>query len=560
MTAALLNHLWQSSAFLSIASIVAFALRRQSAAVRFWVWSAASLKFLVPFGALAGLFATHPDAPPFPALAVRAAQPFNIGAAAVNFSPLAAMPAPIAWHWSWLFAAIWLAGVVAVLALWTQRWWIVVQARRRGCSVPGDVPTIMTASSVEPGVFGIFHPVLLLPHNLAERLTSSQMEAVIAHEMCHVRRRDNLWSALHLLVEAVFWFFPPVWWLGARLIAERELACDEAVLTCGANAEEYAAGVLMVCRFYAAASTSSAACVAGVSGGDLTRRVRGIMDFAGSRRLGRAQQLALAGLLLAAASAPIVGRRLFAQKTTTAPALHFDAAAIHEWGSGHGPTGSFTVGVLSSPGRIYAQCADLNTFIHYAFHLMGSEPVEGMPDWAKASCGYPDSRGAFTLDATEPAGTSKDQSRQMMQSLLAERFNLATHWENRRMPIYTLVIAPGGFKLAPSDPAKDPPINPGSISCPTDDPHCNSGVCCGSMPVSAIAWSLTGTLGRPVIDKTGLQGDYFFDRLQWRGDDATSSPLPSLPALLRQYGLELKSETGPVPVLVITHLEKLHGQ
>lgn len=51
---------------------------------------------------------------------------------------------------------------------------------------------------VEPGVFGIRHPVLLLPEGIADRLTPAQLEAVLAHEMCHVRRCDNLTAAIHL--------------------------------------------------------------------------------------------------------------------------------------------------------------------------------------------------------------------------------------------------------------------------------------------------------------------------------------------------------------------------
>jgi beta-lactamase regulating signal transducer with metallopeptidase domain len=53
--------------------------------------------------------------------------------------------------------------------------------------------------------------------------------------MCHVRRRDNLFAAVHMAVEAIFWFHPLVWWIGSRLLEERELACDEEVLRMGAS-------------------------------------------------------------------------------------------------------------------------------------------------------------------------------------------------------------------------------------------------------------------------------------------------------------------------------------
>ncbi len=68
---------------------------------------------------------------------------------------------------------------------------------------------------------------------------------------------------------------------------------------------------------------------------------------------------------------------------------------------------------------------------------------------------------------------------------------------------------------------------------------------------------LSRPLGRPVIDKTGLSGTYYFGLLRWAGDDGVGSSLPSLPALLREeFGLELKAETGAVPILVIDHVEK----
>ena len=93
-----------------------------------------------------------------------------------------------------------------------------------------SAPTLM-----EPGIFGILRPVLLLPEGIAERLTPLQLRAIVSHEICHVCRRDNLTSAIHMAVEAIFWFHPLVWWLGARLVEERERACDEEVLRAGSS-------------------------------------------------------------------------------------------------------------------------------------------------------------------------------------------------------------------------------------------------------------------------------------------------------------------------------------
>jgi bla regulator protein blaR1 len=81
-------------------------------------------------------------------------------------------------------------------------------------------------------------------------LTSEQLKAIFDHELCHVECRDNLTALLHMLVEAIFWFHPLVWWVGARLVDERERACDEAVLQAGNAPEVYAEGILEVCKLY----------------------------------------------------------------------------------------------------------------------------------------------------------------------------------------------------------------------------------------------------------------------------------------------------------------------
>ena len=75
--------------------------------------------------------------------------------------------------------------------------------------------------------------------------------------------------------------------------------------------------------------------------------------------------------------------------------------------------------------------------------------------------------------------------------------------------------------------------------------------------MTALTGLLSHQLERPVIDKTDLTGSYYFGVLKWAGEDSSSSSLPSLFALMcEQFGLELKPESGSVPVLVIDHVEK----
>src|SRR5206468_2258299 len=156
---------------------------------------------------------------------------------------------------------------------------------------------------LEPGIVGVFHPVLLLPAGIAQRLTAQQLDAVFAHELCHVRRRDNLSSAIHMIAEALFWFHPLVWWIGARLVEERERACDEGVLRLGKEPRIYADAILNVCKLYV---ESPLVCVSGVTGSDLKKRIEAIMMNRTGQRLNHAKKLLLAGAGVAALAGPFV--------------------------------------------------------------------------------------------------------------------------------------------------------------------------------------------------------------------------------------------------------------
>ena len=149
-------------------------------------------------------------------------------------------------------------------------------------------------------MFGVFRPVLLLPEGIFERLAPAQLHAVIAHELCHVRHRDNLIAAMHMFVETVFWFHPLVWWIGKRMVEERERACDEEVLRLGSEPRVYAEGILNVCKSYL---SSPLACASGVTGSDLKRRIEAIVTNRAARNLDLRRRI----LLIAAGAVALVG-------------------------------------------------------------------------------------------------------------------------------------------------------------------------------------------------------------------------------------------------------------
>ena len=330
MGPAVANHMWQSTAFGVVAAGLALALRRNHARARYWIWMAASVKFMVPFALLISLGGMLPR----PQHTV-VTMPVYSAVDEVSLPFVDAMPVAEPTHdairprhergtqLTWL-VVVWLAGFVAVLGVWCMRWRQVAGTLRR--AVPANdgreaellqlvqrtmgrvtrgrgtcVRLVLSHELMEPGVFGVFRPVLIWPARLSERLDDEHIEAILAHEVCHVRRRDNLTAALHMLVEAVFWFHPLVWWLGARLVEERERACDEEVLELCRHPQVYAESILKVCEFCV---ESPLACVSGVTGADLSKRVRSIMTLR-LRRLGVAGKMALAALALAAIAAPV---------------------------------------------------------------------------------------------------------------------------------------------------------------------------------------------------------------------------------------------------------------
>jgi len=316
MTFMILNHLWQSTLCLGIAAALTLLLRPNGAAVRYRIWLAASVKFLVPFAAIVWLgHALAPvrvttirsaAMPPAAFAAQWVAAPFTAGA-----QPLQATTAPwptaarIALSAGQAAAVVWALGVLLLAGHWWLRWRRLRRLVDEARPLPFDaaVPIRMTATSLEPGLMGILRPVLLVPAQLVERLSRRELDSIIAHELAHLRRRDNLTFAVHMLIEALFWFYPPIWWLGRRLLLERERACDEAVLSAGHDAQMYGESILKVCRFHLPASHGW---VAGAAGSDLKTRIAAILSGAPVTRVTAAKRALLVMTLAAVAIVPLL--------------------------------------------------------------------------------------------------------------------------------------------------------------------------------------------------------------------------------------------------------------
>jgi uncharacterized protein (TIGR03435 family) len=387
-----------------------------------------------------------------------------------------------------------------------------------------------------------------LPEGIAEQLTTTQFESVLEHELCHARRRDNLTAAVHMLVEALFWFHPLVWLIRARLLEERERASDEEVLQTAVDPQDYAEGIVAVCRY---CLKSPLVCVSGMTGSNLKRRVEGIMMNRSACNLNFRRRLLLAAAGFTALVLPLaVGAFHIPPVHAQQPAgpLEFDVASVKP----SNPNSTNGMVVSAPGGRLHVVNATLKDLIETAYDVRSLQ-IEGGPRWADAS--------KYDVDATPgtpPQGatlppTGWTNVRFEVQALLKDRFQLQLHRETRTAPIYSLAIAKGGIKLsATHSPQKG--INAGQ------------GTMLGeAASMTQLAYKLSRLLQRPVVNNTGLEGNFDF-KLEWTPELGPSAPDgqpvdtsggPSIfSALQEQLGLRLEATKGPVDVLVIDHVDK----
>jgi bla regulator protein blaR1 len=568
------NHLWQSTLFGVAAGLLTLALKKNQAKARYWMWLIASIKFLVPFSLLIGLgsrlgWSKSPEQTSgFVTVLEQVGQPF-IPANVTHAFPPAATTLQLQWLPP-LLLMVWACGCAAVLLFWWVRW------RRTSAAVHGAQPMesgrewemlrlqqslgavgrvrLMTSVSVlEPGIFGFFSPVLLLPVGIGDRLDDAQLEAIVRHELCHVRRRDNLAAALHMLIEALFWFHPLIWWIGARLVDERERACDEEVLRLGSEPQAYAEGILRVCEFYL---ESPLLCVAGVTGSNLKKRIEAIMIHRIAGKLSPAKKLLLAVAAFSVVAIPIATGMLHpavshaqtqaapAQAQAAPPKPGFESAHIMAKGT---PTGVVTQRMLTNNGQLDFENRSLKDLIAFAYHVTDTQ-VSG-PEWITSEL--------YDVQVKTNPPASGEQLRLAVQKLLPYTFRLTFHREQKEQPAYELVVGTNGSKL---------------VEASTDETNNNEtkrpkmmirpvGLLEGNAAKLAyLVQFLETQTGRTVIDKTGLNGTYNF-KLDVSSLGGRPQSPEAMAAFMRtlsdQLGLQLNPTTALQETLVVDHVGKI---
>ncbi len=572
------NHVWQTTVFAAAAGLMTLAFRKNRAQVRYWLWLSASLKFLLPFSVLITLGSSFGWAPVPQKFAAAPAVTLTVLQVSQPFRDTLSFATPARDARNWVAIAIfsvWACGFAAI-ALIRFRGWRRIRAAMRA-STPVEIPAAIevrsSADLLEPGVVGMFRPILLLPAGILERLTPRQWQAVLAHEACHVNRRDNLTAAAHMIVEAVFWFHPLVWWIGARLVEERERACDEAVLLLGNAPHDYAEGILRVYKSYL---ESPLCCISGVTGSDLKKRIQAILTGRTARDLSFAKKTLLAAAAIAALAIPVMAGILKAPGTpveSPTATSRFENATIKSCNAFHKPNPR-----EESPKSFQSECTSTERLIQQAYGLfangkwnLGSSlTVSGGPAWIRSDLYEIDARTAT------PEGRAM-MNGPMLQSLLGDRFKLKVHRDTREIPVYSLTAAAAGPNLQPfrgSCTPRDFDKPPSQADCSTVRMD-SSGFEMRAATMADLCAGLSTLLDRHVVDETGIAGRFNMHvDLSAEGRDLLKGPR-SLPAVsnptvpppasiplsaarsaVKNLGLNLEPGKSPGEFLVVDHIER----
>jgi beta-lactamase regulating signal transducer with metallopeptidase domain len=261
----LLHFIWQGTLVGGLTAIALAALRKSAADVRYVV-STIGLSLMLTLPAVTAMQLWRSAAPAYvsppskvtstpPAVVTRATTSRDetiVEARVTSVSGLRGLSSIHVEPWLPMLVLAWLCGVV-VLSLRLMSGWLWVQRiKSHGATPAGDgwehlalrlsrllhiarrIRLLESTLVDVPTVIGWIKPVILLPASALSGLNPHQLEAILAHELAHIRRHDYLVNLLQTLVETLLFYHPAVWWLSRRIRAERENCCDDlAVSLCG---------------------------------------------------------------------------------------------------------------------------------------------------------------------------------------------------------------------------------------------------------------------------------------------------------------------------------------
>jgi uncharacterized protein (TIGR03435 family) len=208
-------------------------------------------------------------------------------------------------------------------------------------------------------------------------------------------------------------------------------------------------------------------------------------------------------------------------------------------------------GLQFTPDGVQAYCTPALSVIEQAYGIMEPSRIVGVPEWAKNGTRWNIDAKMAGEDAAAFGKLDREDHSRTLQPLLAERFLLKAHIEQREMPIYELVVAKGGSKLKEPTASESGKSHMGSRR-PGEIEAVNT-------QLTSLPWILNGEVGRPVVDKTGLTAKYDFT-LEYvpaakAATDETGGP-SIFTALEEQLGLKLEPAKEQMNVLVIDSIER----
>ena len=444
---------------------------------------------------------------------------------------------------------------------------------------------LTSAFCVVPVTVGFLHPRIILPES-SRVWPPAQLDAVLAHESEHIRRRDPLFQWLALLNRALFWFHPLAWWLERKLSGLAEEACDAAVLAQGHDAREYSGYLLDLARSVERAGTRVDAVGMAMPGIGLKHRIQQMLSGVPVPKISGPRMACTVAVCAAAAAIFTAGTLVHAQSADTGP--KFDVAAIKPGGPGGGGGKSKDGGGGGGPRsgvdhKRFNYTGTLMGLIVKAYGLNGCGLtgekencllLTGGPAWANTDrfdiqAKMPDDAPEYTfvqfLDGQAP------QLQLMLQALLADRFNLKIHREIKQVPVYALTVGKNGPKLKAAAgemiQSKDGTFtkNRSLLVTFARDPNGDFSqtrmqMLVRNRSIQELVNVLSNVMDRPVLNRTELQGEFDFTIEYERDPDepgiAGSLGPTMLAAFQEQLGLKFEATKGPVEAIVIDHVEK----
>ena len=305
---AIAGHLWQATIVTGLCLLALPAFRNAGAHARYMLWALAFVRFAVPQTFLS--FAADPldfHRLPDSGLGMRLQQMSDtvvqVTQLSIKIDPQQAdAGSDVSGHPEiyCLLTIIWVAGFALLLGGWWFRqlrfartlraakqeaggeFLRVVDSLKCKLGIRRNTGLRIVWQGSEAGVYGVWHPVLVLPAEMPRQLSPAETEAVLAHELVHVARWDNLWGNLQMILCCIFWFHPVIWLLDRRLTAERESSCDERVIAALRDSQAYVSGLIKM------TTIGLGFRVAGVSpmaGSNLKRRIDDMKNMKGKALL-----------------------------------------------------------------------------------------------------------------------------------------------------------------------------------------------------------------------------------------------------------------------------------